>query len=164
MALTYREVGATADAQLPAGYRHLEVTGELGPVDVDEVGEALLSWRLHRRAGVRMRADGPAEPGRRVVTVLGLPPLGVAAPCEVVRVTREPGRYAFAYGTLPGHPFTGEEEFRVELDGRGRARMSVRAFSRPVGRLGRLLAPLLAVGQRVYSRHLIATARRMRQA
>lgn len=164
MTFTYPEVGATAHDRMPDGYRHLDVRRELGPVDVDVLGAALLTWRLHRRAGVRIRADGPAEVGLRVETVLGFPPLGVAAPCEVVRVVREPGRYAFAYGTLAGHPVIGEEEFRIERDDAGRAWMRVRAFSRPAGRVGRALAPLVAAGQRAYTAHLVATARRWRPA
>ena len=33
-------------------------------------------------------------------------------PCRVIYVDEDPGRFAFAYGTLPGHPERGEVAFR----------------------------------------------------
>jgi uncharacterized protein (UPF0548 family) len=69
----------------------------------------------------------------------GLRRLGLDIPCRVVWTVDEPGRRGFAYGTLPGHPESGEESFVVSLGPDGEVVYSLRAFSRlatPVSRLG----------------------------
>jgi len=40
--------------------------------------------------------------------------LWAPAPCRVVYVEAAPDSFAFAYGTLPGHPETGEVAFRID--------------------------------------------------
>lgn len=153
-ALTYSEVGATRAAGLPGGYRHLELTARLGQGTARDAGERLLAWRLHRQAGIGLRAAGPAQVGQRVETVIGMPPLAIVGPCAVVWVERGPHRWGFGYGTLPGHPVTGEEAFVVAADARGRGVLRVRAFSRPATSAARLAGPLLPLGQRAYLHHL----------
>jgi uncharacterized protein (UPF0548 family) len=44
-------------------------------------------------------------PGTDVLAHLG----PIRVPCRVVYVLDEPERRGFAYGTLPGHPESGEE-------------------------------------------------------
>src|SRR5690606_5612943 len=67
------------------------------------------------RSGVDASAPR-AAPGVTVVLGLGLGPLRLRAPCRIVW-TREEDRCAgWAYGTLPGHPESGEESFVVHRD------------------------------------------------
>ncbi|MGH3739081.1 MAG: DUF1990 family protein, partial [Micromonosporaceae bacterium] len=54
---TYPEVGATSGDRLPAGYRHLRYRALIGPGDLGRAADAVLSWRLHRAAGVRVEAS-----------------------------------------------------------------------------------------------------------
>ena len=71
-----------------------------------------MRWGMLRGAGIRSGDDGgrrrrlagdrASGPGRR--------------PCRVVYVVDEPDRRGFAYGTLPGHPESGEELFLVRYD------------------------------------------------
>ena len=146
--LTYEEVGATAGT-LPPGYRHVRAARELGVgVDVfDEATRRLLTWEVHRRAGLTVRATAPqVQVGAVVVLGLGVGRLRVVAPCRVVRVVDEPRRRGFAYGTLPGHPERGEELFEVALQEDGRVRATITAFSRPATWWSRLGGP---VGRRV---------------
>ena len=66
----------------------------------------MLRWGMLRGAGLRVMASTEiAGPG--AVVVVGLGP--VRAPARVVYVIAEQDRRGFAYGTLPGHPETGEE-------------------------------------------------------
>lgn len=61
----------------------------------------------------------------------------------------------FAYGTLPGHPETGEEAFVVERNGEGDVRFTITAFSRPRALLARLGGPVTkAVKARATRRYL----------
>lgn len=69
------------------------------------------------------------------------------APVRVVYVVNEPGRIGFAYGTLPGHPASGEESFLVEHLSDDSVWIVVRAFSRPSTWYYRLGSPVLRIFQ-----------------
>lgn len=131
MTLTYPEIGATQHEPLPAGYdhvtRHVKITATL-----PAAREALRHWQPQRGAGLRVRTDA-TEPavGVRFATGLGIGPLRLWAPCEVVWVVDEPSSYGFGFGTLPDHPERGEEAFLVTVDEGGAVWFDVRAFSRP---------------------------------
>ncbi|MDI5942405.1 DUF1990 family protein, partial [Micromonospora sp. DH15] len=85
--LTYPHPGATRAGELPAGWRHVRHRVPLPVGSFDAAGAAVLGWRLHRAAGVRIDATAPrAAPGVTVVSRLGGGPLG--EPGEVVA---EPG-------------------------------------------------------------------------
>mgnify|MGYP000977610101 CR=1 FL=1 len=101
-----------------------------------------MTWRVHEAAGLRVEASSMrAEKDAVLLMRLGFGPASFQIPCRVVYVLDEPDRAGFAYGTLPGHPECGEELFAVERDDAGRARIVVRAFSRPATRLARLSGP-----------------------
>lgn len=159
---TYREVGATAAAQLPPGYRHLEHRVQLAGTDLAAVAEALLTWRMHRAAGLRVAASAPrAAVGVRVRQVLGVGPVGFVAPCQVVWVVAESDRVGFGYGTLPGHPVRGEESFLVSQDPDGQLWFTVRAFSRPGRWFTKLAGPAGGLVQRLMARRYAAAMRRL---
>jgi uncharacterized protein (UPF0548 family) len=149
--LTYVEAGATRQVPLPANYDHLHYRTMLGTgADVfARAAEAVLTFRMHRAAGLRVTTEAErAAPGVRLT--IGLGP--VAAPCEVVYTIEEPSRAGFAYGTLPGHPERGEEAFVVERDAQDRVWFRMVAFSRPA-RLGAMLGgPVTMLLQRGYAR------------
>lgn len=112
--LTYREVGATA-ARLPDGYHHVCKSAVIGRgrQRFEEAAAKVMRWGMLRGAGVRVEASSEvAAVGSEVL--VGLGPL--RAPCRVVFVIDEADRRGFAYGTLPGHPETGEELFAVRYD------------------------------------------------
>jgi uncharacterized protein (UPF0548 family) len=162
VSFTYPDVGAVLREPLPPGYRHLRVRHRLGHGDLRTVGEALVRFGVHRAAGVVVDADADrAAPGARVVTRLGIGPARIAMPCRVVTVRRGPDVVGFTYGTLPGHPFVGEEGFTVERDADGVLWFVVRAFSRPAWPVLRPLGVAVAVAQRVYAWRLARTARAM---
>jgi uncharacterized protein (UPF0548 family) len=142
--LTYREVGATS-GHLPPGYRHVTRRAHLGDgrAAFDQCSAAVLSWDMHRRAGLSVHASHPtAQEGAVVALVLGGSRIGLVLPCRVVYVVAEPGRRGFAYGTLPGHPEQGEESFMVSHEPDGSVVLRISAFSRPGNALSRLAGPL----------------------
>ncbi|MEU4567656.1 DUF1990 domain-containing protein [Micromonospora sp. NPDC023956] len=160
--LTYPHVGATRTGSLPAGWRHVRHRVRLPDGSFAVAGEAVLSWRLHRAAGVRITADAPrAAPGVAVTSGLGVGPLRLDAPCEVVWVADDDRRAGFGYGTLPGHPASGEEAFVVERDDAGRVWFEIRAFSRPQRWIMRAAGPAARLFQHGYARWLAATLRRL---
>lgn len=162
-ALTYAEVGATRGGTLPAGYHHLRYRRYVGGRDTFErAAEAVLTWRMHRAAGIRVEASADrAAPGVTVRAGVGVGPLRLAAPCEVVWVAEEPDRAGFGYGTLPGHPESGEESFVVTRDGKGRVWFTITAFSRPDRWFTRAAGPGVALFQHLYARRCAATLRNL---
>jgi uncharacterized protein (UPF0548 family) len=158
--LTYPEVGATAGA-LPEGYHHVRaerVVGE-GRELFERCCEVVLTWGVQRGAGLVVEHPGRVRVGQDQRVGLPLGPLRLWAPCRVVYVVEERDRCGFAYGTLPGHPETGEESFVVSLEPSGEVRFEIRAFSRPARWFSRLGAPVTArVQARVTRRYLDAVA------
>jgi uncharacterized protein (UPF0548 family) len=141
---TYPEVGATAGSILPAGYRHDRYTAVIGSGGdaFQRAADGLRRWEPHRRAGFRMYPPTPAiEDGLTALGLLRLGLLVVVFGWRVVYTVKEPKRFGFAYGTLPGHPEQGEERFVVEQHDDGSVSYDLVAFSRPVG-WARLGAPL----------------------
>jgi uncharacterized protein (UPF0548 family) len=160
---TYPEVGATREGPLPGGYHHVqraEVIGS-GREAFDRATAAVFGWRAQRGAGLRVRASGPADtPGTVVLMTAGLARLGLDVPCRVVWVVDEPGRRGFGYGTLPGHPESGEESFVVSLAPGGDVVYELRAFSRPGTLLTRLGGPVATRVQSLALDRYVATMRR----
>ena len=160
---TYSEVGATRGAP-PAGYHHLEVRRRLGHGrdDFRRFGDAVLAYRIQRGLHLLVAEQTPrAEPGADVTVRLGIGRLGVLAPCRVVYVLDEEDRRGFAYGTLPGHPATGEELFAVEYDPATAAVYGViTAVSRPAAWYMRAGGPVARAGQRLAAEAYLATLRR----
>lgn len=162
-ALTYTEVGASGGGRPPEAYALLEDITPVGRgrASWERVAGALLRWDLHREARMVLATTAPTtQLGCTVVNAALFGPVALLAPCRVVAVVDEPARRGFAYGTLPGHPLAGEEQFTVELHDDGRVRLRIRSFSRPTGLL-RLLPGAARAGQRLVNRRYAAAARRL---
>lgn len=160
--LTYAAVGASGSASPPDGYRAVREDRVLARRDLDGAAEDLLTWQVHQRAGLRVAASGPrAVPGAVVDMRLGVGPLAVRIPCRVVTVVDEPDRRGFAYGTLPGHPESGEELFLLQRGADGRVMFTITAFSRPATPLARLGGPLGTVVQDAMTRRYLTALDRL---
>lgn len=159
--LTYAEVGATA-GELPDGYRHAtlrEPIGE-GAEDFRRASDVLLSWGMQRRAGMRVRASGPVvEPGAVAEMRLGVGPASITIPVRVLHVVDASHRQGFAYGTLPGHPVSGEESFMVELADDGTVHAAITSFSRPATLLHRAGGPAGRAAQAWMTRRYVRALR-----
>ncbi|OLB81068.1 MAG: hypothetical protein AUI14_04670 [Actinobacteria bacterium 13_2_20CM_2_71_6] len=150
--LTYPEIGATRTGELPAGYHHLRHRTRLGRGTFEVAGDAVLTWRMHRAAGVAIRTSAPgAEPGVRLDVGLGVGPVRLWAPCQVVWTVDEEGTAGWGYGTLAGHPECGEEAFLVTCEADGEVWLTIIAFSRPARWFTRAAGPLVPAFQRAYA-------------
>lgn len=157
---TYSEVGATRGDTLPSDYGSLRGSLEIGvgTERFEQAAQVLLGWNMHRRAGLRVRTSNQSVvKGAVAVLRLGVGRLGVDAPVRVVYLVDEPSRKGFAYGTLPGHPESGEEAFVVELHEGGAVTFMITAFSRPSTLLARVGGPISrAIQSWVTNRYLRA--------
>ncbi|WP_277208953.1 DUF1990 family protein [Isoptericola croceus] len=169
-AFGYGVVGATApDAepwQPPDGWRAYERTVRLGSgSDLwDEASSAVLSWGVKTRSGFAV--DPPLEEGRsaregeRSWLVARVGPLRVREPVEVVATVATSRRAALAYGTLEGHPVSGEEAFIVSRDDDGNVSLTLRSLTRAGRNLRGALFPPTLIAQRVYRRRYLRALRR----
>ncbi|MBV2358064.1 DUF1990 domain-containing protein [Streptomyces sp. J2-1] len=160
---THDAVGATRDdlSFCPPGYRPLYVRTRIGEGRqvFARASEALLTWEMHRAMGVGIETDAErAAPGVDVtVHLAGL----LRAPCRVVWTVTESRRTGWAYGTLEGHPETGEEAFVVDRTGDGTVWLTVAAFSRPAKWYARAAGPAARGFQHAYARRAGATLKRL---
>ncbi len=115
---------------------------------------ALREWRPQRSLGASITPrDVAPDLGETVVLGLGVGPLRLTVPNRIVAVIDEPGRYGYAYGTLPGHPERGEELFLLEMDDDGVVVLTIRVDAEParqLRRLGFVIRPLQRIALRRY--------------
>ena len=153
--LTYPEVGATASGELPAGYSHLRVATQIGTGQqrFEQAADAVMHWGMQRGSGLRVQASSEVVEVSAVVLVrMGFLP----APCRVVYVVDEPDIRGFAYGTLPGHPESGEERFVVRRDPATSAVFAeVSSFSRPATWWSKAAGPVVSVAQRIIAKRYL---------
>ena len=83
----------------------------------------------------------------------------VLAPVRVVSIIDEHDRKGFAYGTLEGHPLSGEESFVVERTPDGSVWLQIRQFSQPSSRKWQFVAPLLRRQQKVMAEKYLGALR-----
>jgi len=173
-----REIAAALRSELPLSYPEAGATAKLDSpetrnalasrYDVDHRGfalgrgralferaqSALRAWRHFEIPWLEWHGAGPAEAGQVVATVARVAGLWFLNPCRVVYADFPPGgdRVAYAYGTLPGHPESGEERFLVSFDPVGEGvRFEIAAFSRPAIWLSTLGYPLARRIQRRFA-------------
>jgi len=120
------------------------------PVTFDENGQPIQP--AGTTSGEQVFADTGAElvrPGDTVELLAGWGPLTLRSPVRVLYVIDEPTRRGFGYGTLPGHPASGEEAFVVEQREDESVWLTIRAFSRPANRWWWLAYPVLRLAQAI---------------
>lgn len=156
--LTYDCVGGTATGQSDDGHHRFTRGAPISHLSFDDAVERLMTWQVHERAGLRVAASSTrVEPDAVVLMRLGLGAASLRIPCRVVHVVHEPDRVGFAYGTLAGHPESGEELFLIERSG-GEVRCRIDAFSKPSSPLARLAGPLGRGVQRVMTERYLRAA------
>jgi uncharacterized protein (UPF0548 family) len=159
--LTYSAVGATRSPGLlshpPTGFRPMVRAVPIGSGEnlFTRAADATMRFGIQRRSGLTATrgeglADGnsPLKAGDTAVLRLG----AVRIPVHIVYVIDEARRRGFGYGTLRGHPESGEEAFVVEWRGDDSVWLEIRAFSRPAHPLLWLGYPVLRLFQEIYTR------------
>ncbi|MFV2116953.1 DUF1990 family protein [Streptomyces sp. Act-28] len=127
-----------------------------------------LSWGIQRRAGYSILPLGQPQnatenavhqeildaahpralPGLTVQLRRRIGPLPMKMPIRVVYVLDEPNRKGFAFGTLAGHPVSGEAAFIVERSADDSVWFVLRSLSGPGKGLWRLAYPIVLLLRR----------------
>jgi uncharacterized protein (UPF0548 family) len=93
--------------------------------------------------------------GSRYWLLAQLGPLRIREPVQVIAVVDEPDRTGLAYGTLEGHPVSGEEAFLLDRGPDGSVWLSVRSLTQPSIGIWRATYPLLPMAQHLYRRRYL---------
>ncbi|QEE62607.1 DUF1990 domain-containing protein [Salinibacterium sp. dk2585] len=128
--------------------------GSYTPVTFNDSGAPVAAAGTGERKEVTYGPDGLpfVTPGDSVWLVFSVGPFTLREPVRVIYVIDEPNRKGFAYGTLPGHPLSGEELFVVDLEDDGSVWMMLRSLSRPAPGKWTAVSPLLLLAQRALRR------------
>jgi uncharacterized protein (UPF0548 family) len=167
--LNYQVVGSTRPseetwAQQPAGYRRYARTVCVGhgADRWEAVAEAVLDWQVKTRSGFAVEATtGPrrVQLGADYKLIAKIGPVTVCEPVRVVDVVDQPTRRGFAYGTLFGHPVSGEEAFIAHRSLDRRVWLTLRSLTRASRGAWGLAFPALLVAQRYYRHRYMAALR-----
>jgi uncharacterized protein (UPF0548 family) len=161
--VNYPEVGASLLDSTPSGYYELRQQLHMGTGQecFDRAREGLVTWQAHKGQSTSLYPmDAPLREGVTVLVLLGTTKIAVVAPCRVIRVIDQPGRFAFAYGTLPGHPEIGEESFEVRITDNEQVFVTIHAFSKAGLALVKAAGPLARnVQNRATKQYLVSLSR-----
>ena len=124
------------------------------PVGFDAAGKPVAPATIDSSGDALYGPDGTAflRPGDTANLAIPFGPFHVGAPVRIVYVIDEPDRKGFGYGTLPGHPESGEEAWIVNRSDDGSVWLSIRAFSRPSALRWWLVYPVLRIMQELITR------------
>ena len=138
-----------------------------GEATFQQARAALRDWQTHRSNWLQLfPASSPPTEGQTVLVLLKAAGLCLSFGCRVVRVIDEARRYGFIYGTLAGHPESGEELFVIEWQPDDRVSFTLSAVSRPANllyALGRPFGTLMrGLGTRQYLTSMQRATERIR--
>jgi len=134
------------DAELT--YHHVEFDGAGEPVEAAQLG---VSDEVYTASGLRhLRPADIIVVGLEVGRALWLP-----LPTKVVLLEQAEQRIMYAVGTLPGHPFSGEESFALEQTDDGSVWLTLRSFARPAAWWGWPLLPGLLLARILIARRFL---------
>ncbi|WP_246012506.1 DUF1990 family protein [Myceligenerans xiligouense] len=167
--LSYSVVGGTAPGaerwQPPDGWRAYERTVRLGSgTDLwNAASTAALSWGIKTRSGFTvdptLEEGRVARQGERYWLLARIGPIHVREPVEVVATLATRRRAGLAYGTLAGHPVSGEEAFIVSRDDDENVNLTLRSLTRAGRGSWRALFPVILITQRIYRRRYLRALR-----
>jgi uncharacterized protein (UPF0548 family) len=169
-ALSYPAPGST-DPQSerwtarPAGFRAFDRTVRIGQGETEwrAAADAVLAWGVKTRSGFSVepgsRSGRRVDEGASYWLVAALGPFTVREPVRVVAVVDESTRCGFAYGTLDGHPVSGEEAFVVHRSPDGTVWLTLRSLTRPAAGAWRFAFPAILAAQRWYRRRYLRALR-----
>lgn len=154
LALTSGPAGSTDPAAgrwaPPSGWRAHESQVRVR-CSWEEASSQVLAWSIKRCSGFRVAPPTDRlRLGDRFHLIARIGPLTVREPVEVVAVVEQPDRVGFAYGTLEGHPVSGEEAFIVSRREDDSIWLTLRSLTAPGPGAWGAAFPLLLLAQLWY--------------
>lgn len=133
-----------------------------GSAAFESASRAVLSLRMHRKAGVKMTMPtDTVRLGDVIRLSFGVGPVALHGSCDVISVLDEPRRRGFRYRTRPDHPEEGEESFTVDWAADDQVLVTVESFARPNMVIMRLAGPLGRLGALLVNRRYLWAVRKI---
>jgi uncharacterized protein (UPF0548 family) len=133
-----------------------------GQAAFDSASRAVLSLRMHRKAGVKMTMPtDTVRLGDVIRLKFGAGPIAMQGSCDVVWLVDEPRRRGFRYRTRPDHPEEGEESFVVDWAADDKVVVNIESRSRPNKLIMRLAGPLGRLGAALINRRYLWAVRKI---
>ncbi len=152
---TYTQHGTSVTSEKVAGFDNDFQRVRIGQGDAafQKAAEAIRQWKMFPPGWtVILPRNAPIEAGETIAMYARFMGFWWRNSCRIVYTINEPGRFGFAYGTLPGHIECGEELFMVEKDEAGQVWYTLRAFSKPRHWLVKLAYPIVRLLQARFRR------------
>ncbi|MEO7259733.1 MAG: DUF1990 domain-containing protein [Jatrophihabitantaceae bacterium] len=149
---------------MAARYHRMKLSGSVGrgSAAFDSASRAVLSLRMHRKAGVKMTMPtDTVRLGDVIRLSFGVGPVALRGSCDVISVADEPRRRGFRYRTRPDHPEEGEESFIVDWAADNQVVVTVESFARPNKLLIRLAGPVARLGGLLVNRRYLWAVRKI---
>jgi uncharacterized protein (UPF0548 family) len=145
-------------------YHEMTLSGTVGrgQAAFDSASRAVLSLRMHRKAGVKMTMPtDTVRLGDVIRLSFGIGPLAIHGSCEVVWVADEPRQRGFRYRTRPDHPEEGEESFVVDWAADDQVTVRIESRARPNKLIMRLAGPLGRLSAALINRRYLWAVRKI---
>jgi len=145
-------------------YHDMKFSGTVGrgQAAFDSASQAVLSLRMHRKAGVRMtKPSETVRLGDVIRLKFGVGPIAVHGSCDVVWLADEPRRRGFRYRTRPDHPEEGEESFVVDWAADDQVVVTIESRARPNRLIMRIAGPLGRLGSALINRRYLWAVRKI---
>lgn len=159
---SYSFVGQTASTP-PVDFHvnHTRVMLGNGEVAFHAATSAFERWEQFHVDGLRVcPQETPIKPGEVLAIVIRICGVWWLNACRIIYVIDDAGpiqRFGFAYGTLPDHAVSGQEQFLIEWDRESDCVWyDILAFSRPRHPLARLGYPFCRMTQKHFARQSAA--------
>ncbi|NUN99922.1 MAG: DUF1990 domain-containing protein [Saprospiraceae bacterium] len=144
--ITYEHRGASAKSQKVPGFDNdfQRVNIGQGSAAFEQACAAIRNWSMFPPGWtIILPRHTPIRAGETVAMYAKAFGVWWRNSCRIIYVIEEPGRFGFAYGTLPGHIECGEELFMAEQDENGQVWYTIRAFSKPKRWYAKIAYPLM---------------------
>jgi uncharacterized protein (UPF0548 family) len=156
---SYKNVGATKDHETPEDFPINQLRKKLGngKMVFKKAVEAINSWQMYALDWTRVLPENVSiKEGEIVVTMINHLGFWSLNPCRIIYLidekTDEFQKFGFAFGTLPAHSETGEEQFQIEWNCKtDEVFYEIYAFAKPHNPLAKIAFPYVGYLQKTFA-------------
>lgn len=156
---SYKDVGATKNRTPPKDFPLNQVRKKLGNGETifKKAVEAVNSWQMYALDWTRVSPENaPIKEGEIVVTMINHLGFWSLNPCKIIYLIDEKNdeiqKFGFAFGTLPAHSETGEEQFLIEWNqATDEVFYEIYAFAKPHNPLAKIGFPYVSYLQKSFA-------------
>ena len=157
---SYENVGATKNRNAPTDFPVNQLRRKLGNGEdvYKKAVRAMNSWQMYALDWTQIRPENaPIGEGETVVTMINHLGFWSLNPCRIIYLFDEKTdlfqKTGFAFGTLPAHSETGEEQFSIEWDKKtDEVFYELYAFAKPHDFFAKIAFPYVGYLQKSFAR------------